>query len=315
MAAGFLGAAVLLVVANALGFVGGGQANTAAGKGAYAAFKTTGLTPQQIYAKNAGSVVEIQTTFPGTTDIFGQSSGGGQALGTGFVVSKDGYVLTNAHVVSESGQAVSTVTVIFKGSGSQGTQVQGTVVGADESTDVALIKIDPSQTPGLVPITLGDSSKVTVGEQVVAIGNPLGLDFSLSSGVVSATNRDLQSPSGATISGGIQTDAAINPGNSGGPLIDASGQVIGINEQIDSQSGGNEGIGFAVPINTAVQVMEQIKAGTLPQAQRTRPPIPPAAGRPSARTDPEVIRADAGAPRFGPRRTQGIRTVGRTNGR
>jgi len=277
MAAGFLGAAVLLVVANALGFVGGGQA-TQTVKGAYTAFKTSGLTPQQIYAKNAGSVVEIQTTFPGTTDIFGQSSGGGQALGTGFVVSKDGYILTNAHVVSESGQAVSTVTVIFKGSGSQGTQVQGTVVGADESTDVALIKIDPSQTPGLVPITLGDSSKVTVGEQVVAIGNPLGLDFSLSSGVVSATNRDLQSPSGATISGGIQTDAAINPGNSGGPLIDASGQVIGINEQIDSQSGGNEGIGFAVPINTAVQVMEQIKAGTLPQAQQTQPADPYGSG-------------------------------------
>ena len=271
MAAGFMGAAVLLVVANVLGLIGG-QSNAGAVKGAYAAFKTTGLTPQQIYQQHAGSVVEIQTTFPGTTDIFGQSTGGGQALGTGFVVSKDGYILTNAHVVSESGQAVSTVTVIFKGSGSQGTQVQGTVVGADESTDVALIKVDPSRTPGLVPITLGDSSKVTVGEQVVAIGNPLGLDFSLSSGVVSATNRDLQSPSGVTISGGIQTDAAINPGNSGGPLIDANGQVIGINEQIDSQSGGNEGIGFAVPINTAVQVMEQIKAGTLPQPAQTADP-------------------------------------------
>jgi putative serine protease PepD len=241
-------------------------------KGDYAAYKSAGLSPQQIYEQRAGSVVEIKTTFPGTYDIFGQQTGGGQALGTGFVVSKDGYILTNAHVVSEGGQAVSTVTVIFKGSGSQGTQVEGTVVGADESTDVALIKIDPSQTPGLTPIPLGDSSKVTVGEAVVAIGNPLGLDFSLSSGVVSATNRDLQSPSGATISGGIQTDAAINPGNSGGPLIDASGNVIGINEQIDSQSGGNEGIGFAVPINTAVQVMEQIKAGTLPQPAQTADP-------------------------------------------
>ena len=271
VAAGFLGAAVLLVAANVLGLVGGqSTANTV--QGAYTAFKSSGLTPEQIYQKHAGSVVEIQTTFPGTTDVFGQSSGGGQALGTGFVVSKDGYILTNAHVVSEGGQAVSTVTVIFKGSGSQGMQVQGTVVGADESTDVALIKIDPSQTSGLVPIPLGDSSKVTVGEQVVAIGNPLGLDFSLSSGVVSATNRDLQSPNGATISGGIQTDAAINPGNSGGPLIDANGQVIGINEQIDSQSGGNEGIGFAVPINTAVKVMEQIKSGTLPQPAQTADP-------------------------------------------
>jgi len=271
MAAGFVGAAVLLVVANMLGFVGGGQ-TTGAVKGAYTAYKSAGLTPQQIYETHAGSVVEIQTTFPGTYDIFGQQTGGGQALGTGFVVSTDGYILTNAHVVSESGQAVSTVTVIFKGDGSQGTQVEGTVLGADESTDVALIKVDPSQTPGLVPIPLGDSSKATVGEAVVAIGNPLGLDFSLSSGVVSATDRELQSPNGVTITGGIQTDAAINPGNSGGPLIDANGRVIGINEQIDSQSGGNEGIGFAVPINTAVQVMEQIKAGTLaPPAQTADP--------------------------------------------
>jgi len=263
MAAGFLGAAVLLVVANVLGLVGGGQ--TTVVKGAYAAFKSSGLTPQQIYEKHAGSVVEITATFPGTFDIFGQQTGGGQALGTGFVVSEDGYILTNAHVVSESGQSVSTVTVTFKGEGSQGTQVEGTVVGADESTDVALIKVDPSQTPGLVPIPLGDSSAVTVGEEVVAIGNPLGLDFSLSTGVVSATDRELQSPNGATISGGIQTDAAINHGNSGGPLINAQGQVIGINEQIASQGGGSEGIGFAVPINTAVQVMEQIKAGTLQQ--------------------------------------------------
>ena len=272
MAAGFLGAAVLLAAASVLGLVGGGQTSASTVKGALAAYKSAGLTPQQIYEKHAGSVVEIQTTFPGSTDIFGQSTGGGQALGTGFVVSKDGYILTNAHVVSENGQAVSAVTVIFKGNGTQGTQVQGTVLGADESTDVALIKVDPGQTPALQPIPLGDSSKVTVGEQVVAIGNPLGLDFSLSSGVVSATNRELQSPNGATITGGIQTDAAINPGNSGGPLIDANGKVIGINEQIDSQSGGNEGIGFAVPINTAVQVMEQIKSGTLPQPTQTVDP-------------------------------------------
>jgi S1-C subfamily serine protease len=260
MAAGFLGAAVLLVVANMLGFVGNDQ-TSATVKGSLTAFKTTGMTPQQLYEKNVGSVVEIQTTFPGTYDVFGQQTGGGQAIGTGFVVSADGYILTNAHVVSESGQAVSTVTVIFKSGGSQGTQVEGTVVGADESTDVAVIKIDPSQTSQLQPIPLGDSSKVSVGAAVVAIGNPLGLDFSLSSGVVSATDRELQSPNGATISGGIQTDAAINPGNSGGPLIDANGNVIGINEQIDSQSGGNEGIGFAVPINTAITVMEQMKAG------------------------------------------------------
>jgi S1-C subfamily serine protease len=223
-----------------------------------------GQSPQEIYEKNVGSVVEIQASFANTYDILGQQTGGGQALGTGFVVSKDGYILTNAHVVSEGGQAVKTVIVVFHGSGSQGPTVEGTVVSADESTDVALIKVDPSQTPRLVPIHFGDSSKVTVGEQVVAIGNPLGLDSSLSLGVVSATNRDLPSPNGDVITGGIQTDAAINPGNSGGPLIDATGHVIGINFQINTQSGGNEGIGFAVPINTAMRVMKQMMKADAP---------------------------------------------------
>jgi len=264
---GVLGAALLLGGASVLGLTGSHAAQTATPGTSFTAFKTSGLTPQQVYQKNVGSVVEIQSTFPGTTDMFGQTTGGGQGIGTGFVVSKDGYILTNAHVVSESGQAASQVTVTFKSSGSQGTQIAATVVGADESTDVALLKIDPSQAPALVPVSLGDSSKVGVGEQVVAIGNPLGLDFSLSSGVVSATNRSLQSPNGATITGGIQTDAAINPGNSGGPLFDANGNVIGINEQIDSQSGGNEGIGFAVPINTALSTMQQIKDGSLQQTQ------------------------------------------------
>ena len=265
---GILGAALLFGGASVLGLTGSHAAQTGSSSTSFTAFKTSGLTPKQVYDKNVGSVVEIQSTFAGTTDIYGQSSGGGQGIGTGFVVSKDGYILTNAHVVSESGQAASQVTVVFKSSGSNGTQIPATVVGADESSDVALLKIDPSQAPALVPVTLGDSSKVQVGEQVVAIGNPLGLDFSLSSGVVSATNRSLQSPNGATITGGIQTDAAINPGNSGGPLFDANGDVIGINEQIDSQSGGNEGIGFAVPINTAVSVMKQMQDGSFqPQTQ------------------------------------------------
>ena len=269
MVAGFVGAALLLGVAYATGVVGGSTTTQTVVKGEPASFKTSGLTPQQVYEQNVGSVVEIVSTFPGTTDMWGQSSGEQQGIGTGFVVSKDGEIMTNAHVVSESGVTATTVTVVFKGSGSNGTQIPATIVGSDESTDVALIKIDPSQAPTeLVPVKLGDSSKVAVGEEVVAIGNPLGLDFSLSSGVVSATDRELQSPNGATITGGIQTDAAINPGNSGGPLFNADGEVIGINEQIDSQSGGNEGIGFAVPINTAVSVMQQMQDGSFaPQTQ------------------------------------------------
>ena len=268
MVAGFLGAALLLGVGLRDRRRRRHDHDQTTVKGEPASFKTTGLTPQQVYEQNVGSVVEIVSTFPGTTDMWGQSTGEQQGIGTGFVVSKDGQILTNAHVVSESGVTATSVTVVFKGSGSDGTQIPATIVGSDESTDVALLKIDPSQAPELTPVKLGDSSQVAVGEEVVAIGNPLGLDFSLSTGVVSATNRELQSPNGATITGGIQTDAAINPGNSGGPLFNADGEVIGINEQIDSQSGGNEGIGFAVPINTAVSVMQQIQDGSFaPQTQ------------------------------------------------
>jgi putative serine protease PepD len=268
MVAGFLGAALLLGAAYATGVVGNSSTTKTVVKGEPASLTTTGLTAQQVYEQNIAGVVEIKSTFPGTTDMWGQSTGEQQGIGTGFVVSKDGQILTNAHVVSESGVTASSVTVVFKSSGSQGTEIPATIVGSDESTDVALLQIDPSQAPGITPVKLGDSSKVAVGQEVVAIGNPLGLDFSLSSGVVSATDRELQSPNGATITGGIQTDAAINPGNSGGPLFDSNGEVIGINEQIDSQSGGNEGIGFAVPINTAVSVMQQMQDGSFqPQTQ------------------------------------------------
>jgi putative serine protease PepD len=264
MAGGLVGTAL---VVGALLLDGVGPFNTVTtvvknqGSSGQVAFQTTGLTPEQIYKQSADSVVEIVSTFPGQTDIFGQSTGAQQGIGTGFVVSSEGYILTNAHVVSESGQQATDVKVVFNTGGSKTAEVAGTIVGADESTDVALIKVDPSQTPTLDPIPLGDSSKVQVGEQVVAIGNPLGLEFSLSSGVISSTDRQVQSPNGAVIDNAIQTDASINPGNSGGPLIDASGNVIGINEQIASQSGGNEGIGFAVPINTAIQSMEQMQSG------------------------------------------------------
>lgn len=269
MVAGFLGAALLLGVGYATGVVGSSSVTKTVVKGEPASLKTTGMTAQQIYKQNVNSVVEIKSTFTGGSDIWGQSTEQ-QGIGTGFVVSSDGEILTNAHVVSESGVTASSVTVVFKDTGSEGTEIPATIVGADESTDIALLKIDSSKAPTLTPVTMGDSSQVAVGEEVVAIGNPLGLDFSLTSGVVSATNRDLQSPNGATISGGIQTDAAINPGNSGGPLFNANGEVIGINEQIDSQSGGNEGIGFAVPINTAISVMKQMEDGSYEPQQQTQ---------------------------------------------
>ncbi len=189
---------------------------------------------------------------------FGQTQSG-QALGTGFVVDKQGYILTNAHVVEENGQRANNVTVVFNKGGSESQRVKGQLVGVDTGSDVAVIKVDPSGLT-LNPLPLGDSAKVIVGESVVAIGNPLGYDFSITAGIVSATGRSLQAPNGQTIPNGIQTDAAINQGNSGGPLIDSSGKVIGINEQIASSGGGNDGLGFAVPINTAIRSLEQLKA-------------------------------------------------------
>jgi len=216
------------------------------------------LTPTEIYQKYSPGVVEVRSTFPATQDFFGQSFSS-QALGSGFVVSPKGYILTNAHVVVDNGQKAKSVAVVFKLKGTQTQRVPATVIGVDETSDVAVLKVDPAKTPLLVSIPIGNSNAVQVGETVVAIGNPLGYDFSLTAGIVSAKNRNLQSPNGAIIPNGIQTDAAINEGNSGGPLINARGEVIGINEQIASQSGGNQGLGFAVPINTAASVMQQIE--------------------------------------------------------
>jgi S1-C subfamily serine protease len=224
-----------------------------------ASSSAAGLTPQEIYKNLSGGVVMILSQFSGSgTDLFGQTQNS-QALGTGFVVDKTGYVLTNAHVVEENGQRASSVTVVFNKSGSETQRVKGQLVGVDTGSDVAVIKVDPSGLT-LNPLPLGNSDTIAVGEPVVAIGNPLGYDFSITSGIVSATGRSLQAPNGQTIPNGIQTDAAINQGNSGGPLIDSQGKVIGINEQIASQGGGNEGLGFAVPINTAIRSMEQLKA-------------------------------------------------------
>jgi len=222
-----------------------------------AATTSEGMTPTEIYDTYSRGVVEVVATFSGTQSWgpYGPSSGSPRALGTGFVVSEDGYILTNAHVVSENGTLAETVTVSFKDEG----KVAATIVGADDSSDVALLKIDPAEVTGLTVLPLGDSDALRVGEPVVAIGNPLGYDFTLTTGVISALDRELQSPNGSIIPNGIQTDAAINSGNSGGPLIDSSGQVIGINEQIATQSGGNEGLGFAVPINTAIRAMDQLK--------------------------------------------------------
>ena len=214
-----------------------------------------GLTVNEIYDRDAEGVAFIKSeVVQQTPSVFGfpeqqQST----ATGSGFLIDDDGHILTNAHVVEGAKH------VDVQLGGSDGDSQAAQVVGTDPSSDIAVLKID--DTKGAQPLELGDSDKVQVGDPVVAIGNPFGLDRTVTSGIVSALQRQIQAPNGFSISDVIQTDAAINPGNSGGPLIDGDGKVIGINSQIESQSGGNEGVGFAVPIKTAADVVSQLENG------------------------------------------------------
>jgi S1-C subfamily serine protease len=211
-----------------------------------------GLTVHQIYERDANGVVFISAQRTQRTqsplDLFPQEQQS-TATGSGFLVDGDGHILTNAHVVAGSQR-------IDVQLGEDGETQRAELVGMDPSSDVAVLHVD--DTNGVTPLPLGDSSKVQVGDSVVAIGNPFGLDRTVTSGIVSALQRQIQAPNGFSISDVIQTDAAINPGNSGGPLLDAAGQVVGINSQIASRGGGSEGVGFAVPIETARDVLSQI---------------------------------------------------------
>jgi S1-C subfamily serine protease len=215
-------------------------------------------TVNQIYRQDAPGVVFIQATqdrsqTPGFSP-FPTPGGGSVATGSGFVIDDAGRIVTNAHVVDGS----SDIRVTF---GDSPESYDAKLIGADQSTDVAVIQVD-APADVLHPLPLGDSSQVQVGDQVVAIGNPFGLDRTATAGIVSAVQREIDAPNGFVIENAIQTDAPINPGNSGGPLIDAAGRVIGINSQIESGGGsqGNVGIGFAVPINTAKEVSQQLIA-------------------------------------------------------
>ncbi len=278
-AAGFAGAAVLLLLAFALHWGGLGQdqqaqlAQTASGNETGTSTQQFTASPgpggtmnaEQIYQKYADSAVQIVSTFPAPSgDFFHSAQDAQQGIGSGFVVSSDGYILTNAHVITDTTSVqsggpstkASDVEVNFR----NGKKVKAQIVGYDlTSSDIALLKVDPAGL-NLVPAVLGNSDQVQVGEPVVAIGSPFGVyASSLTSGVVSAVNRTVESPqAGFTINNAIQTDAAINSGNSGGPLFNERGEVIGLNEQIATTSGGSEGVGFAVPINTAKKVKDQI---------------------------------------------------------
>jgi S1-C subfamily serine protease len=212
----------------------------------------------QIYKRDGDGVAFIESQIgsqaPEGFNPFGQPEPeGGSATGSGFVIDREGHVLTNNHVV----EGASEVSVKL---GDSEQSFAAEVVGADPGTDIALLKVDAPEKE-FHPLTLGRSSDLEVGDPVVAIGNPFGLDRTVTSGIVSALQRNIQAPNGFSISHVIQTDAAINPGNSGGPLINARGEVIGINAQIATGGGGggNVGIGFAIPIDTVRDNLEQLK--------------------------------------------------------
>jgi S1-C subfamily serine protease len=217
-----------------------------------------------IYAAAAPAVVTIVSIFDGgssSPNIF--NSGGSAGQGSGFVISDDGEILTNAHVVTDAettgtpGRPLHEADEIFVQFADRN-QVSADVIGFDPFADVALLKVDPDGLD-LHSLPLGSENDVEVGDGVAAIGSPFGQQQSLSVGVVSATDREIDSLTDFSIDGGIQTDASINPGNSGGPLLDADGEVVGINQQIQTSSGGNEGVGFAVPIDLAQRSADQLR--------------------------------------------------------
>jgi S1-C subfamily serine protease len=212
--------------------------------------------PAAIYRRLSPGVVTILSIFGGGTSLLEDEGEGGQ--GSGFVIDGDGYIATNAHVVTterdNKTDRADRVYVEF----SDGNRVPATIVGHDPNADVALLKVDPDGL-SLTPLRLGESASLAVGDPVAAIGSPFGERQSLTIGVISALDRTIQSLTQFEIGDAIQTDAAINPGNSGGPLLDAEGRVIGINAQIKSQSGGGEGVGFAVPVDTVRRSLHELR--------------------------------------------------------
>src|SRR4051794_20950818 len=255
-----LGCAASVGLVVALG-LGGGHTTTVVQQAPLRGDDTSGassagLTPRDIYKRAGPGVVFIRAQVVEQSqspfDFGFPQEQRGEATGSGFVIDRDGTILTNAHVVA----GATKVTVQF----ADKHVVDARILGRDESTDLAVLKVSATQSE-LRPLSLGSSRTIQVGDPTIAIGNPFGLERTLTTGVVSATKRTIQAPDGFKIDGVIQTDAAINPGNSGGPLLDAAGRVIGINSQIETggSGGGNVGIGFAIPIDTAKRLLPQLE--------------------------------------------------------
>src|SRR5919199_6831090 len=255
-----LGCAAAVGIVQAL-HLGGGHTTTVVEQAplrgqAAASGDEGGLTPRDIYKRAAPGVVFIRAQVveqtPSPFDFGFPQEQRGEATGSGFAIDRKGTILTNAHVVA----GATKVQVQF----ADKRIVDARILGRDESSDLAVLKVSPRG--GELPaLPLGSSRSVQVGDPTIAIGNPFGLERTLTTGVVSATKRTIQAPNGFEIDGVIQTDAAINPGNSGGPLLDATGRVIGINSQIATggNGNGNVGIGFAVPIDTAERLLPELK--------------------------------------------------------
>jgi S1-C subfamily serine protease len=243
------------------------------------------LPAEGVYRRDAPGVVVITTTSTQTANtLLGPATQQVHALGSGFVINRKGDILTNDHVV----QGASSIRVGFSG----GATYPASVVGADPATDLAVVHVNAA-VAALHPLELASPHSVQVGEPVFAIGNPFGLDRTLTAGIVSATGRDIQAPDGLGIANAIQTDAPINHGNSGGPLLDLSGRVVGVNAQIDSGGtvNGNVGVGFAIPAGTARTVASELIATG--RAQH------PWLGVEIAPIDPQVARVVRGLPLHG----------------
>jgi S1-C subfamily serine protease len=265
-----LGVLALLAAGLIAGCGGGGDSNGTAASESPTATQVVvqasdgSFNPAQIYKDVSPGVVTITSVFGDSgSDLLG-GGGGSAGQGSGFVVDKDGNIVTNAHVVTSGGhlngggtpQEAKQVFVQF----GDRNQVEAHIEGFDADADVALIKVDPDGLD-LQPVTLSDRDGFAVGEPVAAIGSPFGEEQSLSVGVISATDRTVEGLTNFGIDNAIQTDASINPGNSGGPLLDSKGEVIGINEQIASDSGSNSGVGFAIPVTSVRYSLDQLKGG------------------------------------------------------
>src|SRR5438876_1698606 len=247
----------LLVAVAALTVAGGaGSGAVAAALVAHAAPAAAATTPTTTTVQGTSSSATAESVYaqvsPGVVTIT-SATGRGQAIGSGIVLDTNGDILTNAHVIAGATQMQVTL--------SRGQTVAATLVGSNSSADLAVIRISVPAS-SLHPVALGNSDGVQIGDTVYAIGSPFGLSGSLTEGIVSNLNQGGSASNGANLSGLIQTDAAINPGNSGGPLVNSAGQVIGINNSIESPVNGNVGVGFAISINQVKQLLPALEGGS-----------------------------------------------------